>query len=131
MSETFREGSNNSKKNNHFLGLIGGIGTGIVAGLIMAGIGVLFEDEYTLVVILCLMGVGYVVSRFVPNKSPMGAITGGLSCAVAFFAYQIFLGMFGFYYEDNSSFWFMLAVAVVYGGVMGYKGKKGFEEVGE
>lgn len=125
--QNFGTNGTDSKKNQHFLGLLAGMGTGIVAGLIMAGIGALAEEEYTIVVLLCLMAVGFVVSRLVPNKSAMGAITGGLSCIVAFFAYQIFLGMFGYSYTENSTFWIMLAGAAIYGGVMGYKGKKGFE----
>lgn len=127
MSEILETGENKPQNNRHLLGMLAGIGTGIVVGLILAGIGALFQDEYTLVVILGLMLVGFVVSRLVPNKSAMGAITGGLSCAVAFFAYQLFLGLFGYSYAENSTFWIMLVVAVIYGGSMGYKGRKGFE----
>jgi len=127
MSDYLETGDNNPQTNRHLLGLLAGIGTGIVVGLILAGVGILIKSESTFVVLLGLMLVGFVVSRLVPNKSAMGIITGGLSCIITFFAYQLFLNMFGYSYEDNSSFWIMLAVAAVYGGYMGYKGKKEFE----
>ena len=131
MSEILETGANKPQNNKHILGLLAGIGTGIVAGLILAALAALLESEITILVVAGLVLVGYVVSRLVPNQSAMGAITGGLSCTVAFLAYQLFLAMFGYSYEDNFSFWLMLAVAVIYGGIMGYKGKKGFEESNE
>lgn len=120
-------GGGNQQKNRHFLGLMAGMGTGVVAGLIMAGVGALLKEESMLVVVLCLALVGFVVSRLVPNKSAMGAITGGLSCLVAVLAYLFFLSIFAYSYEDSSSIWKTLAIGVFYGGYMGYKGKKGFE----
>ena len=129
MSELDVNTSNQKpQKNRHFLGLLAGIGVGLVVGLILAGVGAIFEREIMLVVILGLAAVGYVVAQLVPNKSPMGAITGALACGAAFLFYMLFLGMFGYSYDDDSSFWITLVIAVVYGGVMGYKGKKGFEE---
>ena len=71
---------------------------------------------------LGLVLVGYVVPRFVSYKSPMGAITGAIACGSAFMCYMLFLGMFGYSYEDSYSFWITLVIAVGYGGITGYKG---------
>lgn len=59
----------------------------------------------------------------------MGAITGGLSTTAAFFAYQVFLGMFGYSYADNLDFWLMLGLAVTIGCIMGCMGKNGYDEL--
>ena len=128
MSEIFETGENRPQKNRHFLGLLAGIGTGIVVGLILAGIGALLKSEFLILVLLGLIVVGIVVSKLVPNQSAMGAITGVLSCGIAFLAYQFFLALFGYSYSENYVFWIMLAGAIIYGGYMGYRGKKGFEE---
>lgn len=76
MIETYNEW--HPKKNRHFLGLLAGIGMGLVMGAILAGISIALKAEYTYLMLLGIALVGFIVSRFVPNKSVMVAITGGL-----------------------------------------------------
>lgn len=127
--QNFGTNANTSQKNKHFLGFLAGAGTGVVVGGILAAIGIYAEQEFMLLIILGLILVGYVVSRFVPNKSVMGAITGGLACALTYLIYVGIMIFNGYWYADgNSSFWIVLVMSLIYGGSMGYKGKKGFEE---
>lgn len=126
--QNFGTSANSSQKNKHFLGLLAGLGCGTIVGGILALISIYAEQEFMLPIILGLMLVGYVVSRFVPNKSVMGAITGALACALTYLIYIGIMIYNGYWYEDgNSSFWAVLIISTIYGGSMGYKGKKGFE----
>ena len=126
--QNFGTNSNSSQTKKHFLGLLAGVGVGAIVGGILALISIIAEQEFSLPIILGLMLVGYVVSRLVPNKSPMGAITGALACALTYLIYVGIMMFNGYWYVDgNSSFWTTLIFSAIYGGVMGYKGKKGFE----
>ena len=125
---TFGINSQNSKKNNHFGGLLAGIGVGILSGGILAAIAIGLEQEISILNYIALGLVGFVVSRFVPNKSAMGAITGATACGLAYAIYAFVLIMCGYWYTDgDSSFWITLVIAVIWGGSMGYKGKQGFK----
>lgn len=128
MSETLGEGNTTSKKNNHIGGLFAGIGVGLVSGGILAAIAIGLEQEISILNYAAIALVGYVVSRFVPNKSAMGATTGALACGLAYALYALILIMFGYWYTDgDSTFWITLVIAAIWGGSMGYKGKQGFE----
>ena len=126
--QKFGTNTSTPQKNRHFLGLLAGVGTGAVVGSILAFISIAVGHDLMFPLILGLMLVGYVVSRLVPNKSPMGAITGALACALTYLIYIGIIAINGYWYEDgNSSFWITLILSSIYGGSMGYKGKKGFE----
>lgn len=129
MEMNFGENNTDSRKNRHLLGLLAGLGLGLVFGALLAGLSILIKSEITALVLLGVVLVGYVVTRFIPNKSAMGVITGALACGFMYFSYCVVLGLAGYWYEDgNVTFWVMLAFSVIYGGVMGFKGKKGFDE---
>lgn len=132
MSDYLGENNNVSRKNNHFLGLLAGIGVGIMTAIVLAVITILLESEYIYLDIIAILAVGYVVSRFVPNKSGMGIITGAISCGVMYFLYSMICLSYGYWYEDgNYMFWICLIGSIIYGGYMGYKGKSGFDSEAE
>lgn len=132
MSGYLGENNNTSKKNNHFFGLLAGIGVGIVAAIILAVLSMLLETEYLFLDICAIVLVGYVISRFVPNQSGMGFITGALSCGLMYFLHSMICLFAGYWYEDGSyMFWVCLVGSIIYGGVMGYKGKSGFDTEAE
>lgn len=121
-----------SPKNKYFRGLIAGVGVGLIVGGILAGISIMIKTEIMYLIIVGLALVGFIVSRFLPNKSAMGIVIGALACGVTFLFYALILLLFGYWYEDgDSSFWFMLILGIIYGGYMGFRGKKGFEEDNE
>ncbi len=132
MSDYLGENNNSSRKNNHFLGLLAGVGVGIAAAVVLAVITILLEAEYYILDIIAILAVGYVISRFVPNESGMGFITGAISCGVMYFLFSMICLSYGYWYEDgNYMFWICLIGSIIYGGYMGYKGKSGFDSEAE
>jgi len=125
MSEILETNDSKPSKNKHGLALLAGIGVGLVMGAIVAAISIALETEIG--VWIGLIAVAFVVSRFAPNQSGMGAITGALSAAAMLFTYALVLISKGYWYEDgDSAFWITLAVGVIFSGIWGYKGKKTF-----
>lgn len=132
MSEYFGENNTIPKKNNHILGLLAGIGVGIVVAILLAVITILVKAEYYVLDICAILVVGYIISRFVPNKSGMGFITGALSCGIMYFSYSIICLFAGYWYDDGDyMFWIGLIGSIIYGGIMGYRGKSEFDTEAE
>jgi hypothetical protein len=109
------------KKPQYLTAFLAGLGVSVVVAIALAAIGIWLESEFILVLIIGAVLVGIVIHKFVPNKSIGGAILGAILCPATYFMYQIFMAMFGYYYEDgDSTFWLMLAGSFVYGAYMGY-----------
>lgn len=114
---------NNSspKKPNYFMASLAGLGASVLVAIALAAIGIWLEAEYLLVLALGAVLVGVVIHNFVPNRSIAGAILGAILCPATYFLYQVFMAMFGYYYEGgDNTFWLMLAGSFVYGAYMGY-----------
>ena len=109
------------KKPNYIMASLAGLGVSVVVAIILAVIGIWLEAEYILVLALGAVAVGMVIHNFVPKKSIAGAILGAIFCPATYFIYQVFMAMFGYYYEgDDNTFWWMLAGSFIYGAYMGY-----------
>ena len=112
---------NTAKKPNYMMAALAGLGVSVLVAIALAVIGIWLEAEYILVLIIGAVLVGLVIHNFVPNKSFGGAILGGILCPATYFLYQVFMAMFGYYYEgDDNTFWWMLAGSCIYGAYMGY-----------
>lgn len=120
----------NGQSNHHMKGLFAGLGIGLVVGLVMAFITYAAESEYLAVDIIGLILVGLGVTYFVPNKSVMGAVTGGVSCGFTYLLYLFVTeGIMGMEFENGETLDILfLLFAVGYGAYMGYRGKAAFEE---
>lgn len=109
------------RKPNYLMATLAGLGASFLVVIALAAIGIWLEAEYILVLVLGAVLVGVVIHNFVPNKSIAGAILGAILCPATYFLYQVFMAMFGYYYEGgDDTFWWMLAGSFVYGAYMGY-----------
>lgn len=100
---------------------LAGLGVSVVVAIALAAIGIWLETEYIIALIIGAVLVGVVIHKFVPSKSIGGAILGAILCPTTYFLYQVFMAMFGYYYEGgDNTFWFMLVGSFIYGAYMGY-----------
>lgn len=60
------------------------------------------------------------LSKFGEFKAQYGK---GILCLISFFLYQFFMALFGYAYEDSSTFWVSLVLSLGLGGWYGYKGQ--------
>ncbi len=109
------------KELNYLMAVLAGLGVSIIVAIVLAAIGIWLESEFAIVLIIGAILVGAVIHKFVPNKSIAGAIIGAILCPTTYFLYQVFMAMFGYYYEDGDTiFWIMLVGSFFYGAYMGY-----------
>ena len=114
-------GKSGEKKPNYMMAALAGLGVSVLVAIALAAIGIFLEAEYIIALIIGAVLVGVVIHNFVPNKSIGGAILGAILCPATYFLYQVFMAMFGYYYEGNdNTFWWMLAGSFIYGAYMGY-----------
>lgn len=57
---------------------------------------------------------------FVPQNSVIGAIIGAILCPATYLMYQFIMAMYGYYYEADNTFWWMLGGSVIIGAYFGY-----------
>lgn len=128
MSDIFEENDNEPRKNRHLLALLSGLGIGLLIGIIIAVLSIVFKREISILVYIGIGLVGITVNKFAPNKSLMGFITGAISCGFMMLSYLFVLGLAGYWYEDGSDLWITTGIAIIFGGIMGYKGNNSSEE---
>lgn len=104
------------------MAILAGFGASVLVAMALAAIGILFKAEYLLVLCLGAGLVGLVIHNFVPNRSIAGAVLGAILCPATYYIYQLFMALFGYYYEEGGDlFLWMLVGSVVYGAYMGYR----------
>lgn len=109
------------RKPHYGLAILAGLGTSVLVAIVLAVIGIACEGEYMLLLIAGAIIVGLVVRVFVPAHTIGGAAIGAILCPLTYFLYQIIIAIFGYYYEDDSNFWFILIGSVIYGAYVCYK----------
>lgn len=108
------------EKPKYLIAILAGLGASIVVSIILAVIGIWLETEYMLVLAFGIAVVAGIIHIFVPENSFVGALIGAILCPTTYFLYQLIMAIFGYYYEDGSTFWVMLVVSIILGAWLGY-----------
>ena len=67
-------GKSSENKPNYLIATLAGFGNSVLVAIALTAIGIWFEAEYILVLVIGAVLVGVVIHNFVPNKSIVGAI---------------------------------------------------------
>ena len=109
------------RKPNYVITIIAAFGTSVIVGILLAVIGILLKSEYWIALVVGAVIVSSVIKHFVPGRSVAGAIIGAIFTPLAYLIYQFVMLIYGYSYEDGSSwFWILLIGSVALGAYMGY-----------
>lgn len=110
-----------AKKPKYWAAFFSGLGVSVLIAIVLATISIWLEYEYTIVVFIGLGIVGGAIRHFISKPSISAAFIGLILCPLCYLLYNFIMSMFGYSYEEGSSFWFLLIGSAVYGGFMGIK----------
>lgn len=108
------------EKSKYLIALLAGMGVSVIVGIIWAVIGIWLETEYMLVLGIGVAVIAGTIHFCVPENSIIGAIIGAILCPATYLIYQFIMALYGYYYEDNYTFWLMLVGSFIAGAWFGY-----------